>query len=172
MSVPTIILTIIVINIIYVSLSTVRLILVMKARRVLATFISMVEVFVYLMGLTIVLNNIDNPLNIVAYCVGWGSGVWLGIKIEEWMALGYSILQIVVDSGSTSLAVTLRERGFGVTSWLAEGKDGPRLVMQVLAKRANEKKLLKSINELAPKAFVISYEPRYFRGGFWTKRLR
>ncbi|WP_392392034.1 DUF2179 domain-containing protein [Paenibacillus senegalensis] len=157
---------------IYVSLSTVRLILVMKARRVLATFISMVEVFVYLMGLTIVLNNIDNPLNIVAYCVGWGSGVWLGIKIEEWMALGYSILQIVVDSGSTSLAVTLRERGFGVTSWLAEGKDGPRLVMQVLAKRANEKKLLKSINELAPKAFVISYEPRYFRGGFWTKRLR
>ncbi len=138
----------------------------------LATFISMVEVFVYLMGLTIVLNNIDNPLNIVAYCVGWGSGVWLGIKIEEWMALGYSILQIVVDSGSTSLAVTLRERGFGVTSWLAEGKDGPRLVMQVLAKRANEKKLLKSINELAPKAFVISYEPRYFRGGFWTKRLR
>lgn len=172
MSVLSMIITIIVINIVYVSLSTIRLILVMKARRVLATFISMVEVFIYLMGLTIVLNNIDNPLNIVAYCVGWGSGVWLGMKIEEWMALGYSILQIVVDSGSTSLAVTLRDRGFGVTSWLAEGKDGPRLVMQVLAKRANEKKLLKSINELAPKAFVISYEPRYFRGGFWTKRLK
>lgn len=144
----------------------------MKSRRALATAISMIEVFVYLMGLTIVLNNIENPLNIIAYCVGWGSGVWLGIKIEEWMALGYCTLQIVVDSGSTSLPVTLRERGYGVTSWLAEGKDGPRLVMQVLAKRNNEKKLLRTINELAPKAFVISYEPRFFRGGFWTKRLK
>jgi len=163
---------IIVMNIVYVSLFTIRIILVMKSRRFLASFISMFEVFVYLMGLNIVLNNIDKPLNLAAYCLGWGTGVWLGIKIEEWLALGYSTLQIVVDYESQTLPRLLREQGFGVTSWMAEGKDGPRLMMEVLTKRSQEKHLLKLIQDMAPKAFVISYEPRTFRGGFWTKRLR
>jgi uncharacterized protein YebE (UPF0316 family) len=165
------VLSIMVMNIIYVSLATVRIILVMKARRFLASFISMFEVFVYLMALTIVLSNIKEPMNLAAYCVGWGIGVWLGMKIEEWIALGYTILQIVVDYESTGLLDALREKGFGVTSWLAEGRDGPRLMMQVLAKRSQEKKLMRLIQDLAPKAFVISYEPRTFRGGFWTKGI-
>jgi uncharacterized protein YebE (UPF0316 family) len=159
-------------NIVYVSLFTIRIILVMKSRRVLASFISMIEVFVYLMSLTIVLNNIDKPLNLAAYCIGWGSGVWLGIKIEEWLALGYVTMQIVVDSSSSSLPLLLRDKGFGVTSWSAEGRDGSRVVMEVLAKRSLEKHLMRFIQEHAPKAFVISYEPRTFRGGFWTKRLK
>ncbi|MGW9127133.1 DUF2179 domain-containing protein [Paenibacillus chitinolyticus] len=165
------ILTIIVINIAYVSLSTIRMILVMKARRLLAASISTVEIFIYLMGLNIVLKNIDDPVNIIAYCVGWGAGVWLGIRIEGWLALGYTTLQIVVDYTETTLPDTLRTKGYGVTHWIAEGRDGPRLVMQVLAKRSLEKRLLSTLHELAPKAFVISYEPRFFRGGFWTRRL-
>jgi uncharacterized protein YebE (UPF0316 family) len=44
--------------------------------------------------------------------------------------------------------------------------------MEVLTKRSLEKHLLKLIQEIAPRAFVISYEPRAFRGGFWTKRLK
>ncbi|SFL43353.1 Uncharacterized protein YebE, UPF0316 family [Paenibacillus sp. 1_12] len=165
------ILTIVAMNMIYVSLFTVRIILVMKSRRILASFISIFEVFVYLMALNIVLNSIDEPVNLAAYCIGWGAGVWLGMQIEEWIALGYSMLQIVVDYESVKLPATLREKGFGVTSWVAEGKDGPRMVMQVLTKRNQEKRLLQVVEELAPKAFIISHEPRMFRGGFWTKRI-
>jgi len=167
-----IIFIIIVINLAYVSMFTVRLIFIMKGYRLLASGLSMVEVFIYLIGLTIVLDNIDKPINILAYCVGWGGGVYLGGKIEEWLALGYVTLQIVVDTDSSRVPVTLRERGFGVTSWLADGKDGQRVVMQVLAKRTQEKKLIRVLEEIAPKAFVISYEPRFLKGGFWTKRLR
>lgn len=167
-----IIAAIIIINVTYVTLYTVRLIFTMKAQRLLASILSIVEVFIYLVGLNIVLDNIDKPLNIIAYCFGFGLGVYLGSKIEEWLALGYVTLQIVVDSESTRLPLVLREKGYGVTSWLAEGRDGQRIVMQVLAKRNNEKKLYNLINETAPKAFIISYEPRYFKGGFWTKRIR
>lgn len=167
-----VVVTIVLMNVVYVSLFTIRIILVMKARRMLATLISMAEVFIYLMALNIVLKNIDEPINLAAYCIGWGAGVWLGIKIEEWLALGYTTLQIVVDHDANTLPITLRENGYGVTSWLAEGRDGPRLVMQVLAKRNQEKNLMKLIQEIAPKAFVISYEPRTFRGGFWTKVLK
>ncbi|MFD2672545.1 DUF2179 domain-containing protein [Marinicrinis sediminis] len=166
------ILTIVVINVVYVSVFTIRLIFVMKSYRTLASLLSMFEVLVYLVGLNIVLDNIDNPFNLAAYCIGFGAGVYMGSKIEEWLALGYITAQIVVDNESSKLIAVLREKGFGVTSWLADGKDGHRLVMQVLAKRSNEKKLLNTINEVAPKAFYISHEPRFFKGGFWTRRLR
>ncbi len=166
------ILTIFVINIVYVSLSTVRIIMVMKSMRLLASSISIVEIFIYLMGLNLVLEHIDKPLNLMAYCLGWGSGVFLGSKIEAWLAMGYVTLEIVVESSGTSLVSALREAGYGVTSWLAEGRDGPRLVMQVLAKRSNERLLLRTINQIAPKAFIITYEPRFLKGGFWAKRVR
>ncbi len=166
-----IILIIIVINIVYVSLFTLRMIFVMKGQKMLASLISMVEVFTYLIGLNIVLENIDKPINLIAYCLGWGSGVYLGSKIEEWLALGYITLQIVVDHSEINLPMVLREKGYGVTSWLADGRDGKRMVMHVLAKRSNEKKLLATIDQLAPKAFIISYDPRTFKGGFWVRHL-
>ncbi|WP_147532827.1 DUF2179 domain-containing protein [Bacillus marasmi] len=165
------ILTIIVINITYVSLFTIRLLFVMKGQNILASIISVFEVAIYLIGLNIVLDNIDKIQNLVAYCLGWGSGVYLGSKIEQWLALGYVTIQIVIDKNDVEVPFILREKGFGVTSWEAEGRDGNRLVMQVLAKRSNEKRLLKIIENRVPKAFVVSYEPRYFRGGFWTKKL-
>jgi|SRR5690625_2715757 len=159
------------INIAYVSIYTIRLIFTMKSYRLGASLLSIVEVFIYIIGLNIVLENIDQPLNIVAYCLGFSGGVYLGSKIEEWLALGYVTMQIVVDSESTSLPITLRDKGYGVTSWLADGKDGQRMVMQVLAKRNHEKKLYRTIEELSPRAFIISHEPRFFKGGFWTRRL-
>jgi uncharacterized protein YebE (UPF0316 family) len=171
MSPMSMIVTIIVINVVYVSLFTVRLMFVMKGQKVLASLLSVVEVFVYLIGLNIVLENIDKTYNLVAYCLGWGSGVYLGSKIEEWLALGYIAVQIIINKEEMNVPNVLREKGFGVTSWVGEGRDGNRIVMQVLAKRSNEKKLMDTIEKIAPSAFVISYEPRYFKGGFWTKRL-
>lgn len=168
---PSIILVIIGMNIVYVSLFTLRVILVIKGFKVLASILSMGEVFVYLMGLTIVLDNLDKPLNIAAYCVGWGLGVYIGSKIESYLALGYTVLEVIVDSVDFSLPDKIREQGYGVTSWLADGKDGKRLAMKVLAKRNNEQKLRKQVLLLAPKAFMISYEPTHFDGGFLLKRV-
>ncbi|QQE74956.1 DUF2179 domain-containing protein [Brevibacillus composti] len=167
-----IILIIIGINILYVSFFTLRMLMVIKGYRVLASLLAMVEVFVYLKGLAIVLDNLDNPINLAAYCFGWGTGVYLGSKIEERLALGYVTLQVIVDSVNSDLQIKLREQGFGVTSWVAEGRDGHRHVMQVLTKRSNEQKLWKLIYSIAPKAFVISFEPKQLKGGFWVNRLR
>ena len=120
----------------------------------------MVEVFIYLAGLNLVLNNLSEPIHMIAYCVGFGAGVYLGSCIEEYLALGYSVVQVIVDSMIVSLPDKLRTHGYGVTSWLADGKEGKRLVMQVLVKRRNEKRLMECIMDIAPRAFVISHEPR------------
>ena len=86
------------------------------------------------------------------------------------MALGYSVVQVIVDSMIVSLPdkapihmATASHPG------CADGKEGKRLVMQVLVKRRNEKRLMECIMDIAPRAFVISHEPRSLRGGFWSK---
>jgi uncharacterized protein YebE (UPF0316 family) len=164
-------LSIVAINIAYVSTFTLRLILVIKGRRGAASLLSMIEVFIYLAGLDLVLSNLSNPLHMIAYCVGFGLGVYTGSRIEEYLALGYSVVQVIADSMVSTLPDRLRAHGYGVTAWLADGRDGKRLVMQVLVKRSNEKKLLESITNIAPRAFIISHEPRMFKGGFWAKMI-
>jgi len=165
------ILIIIGINVVYVSMYTLRMIFVIKGQRLLASIISVVDIFIYMTGLGIVLKNLDNPWNLAAYCVGFGLGVYIGSRIEEYLALGYVTVQVTVDCVEIELPSKLREYGYGVTSWLADGKDGHRLMMQVLAKRSNERKLIHILDKLCPKAFVVSYEPKNFKGGFWINRM-
>lgn len=169
---PTMILLIVGINIAYVSLFTLRLILVIKGFRLAASLLSMVEVFIYLMGLTIVLDNLDDPLNLIAYCIGWGVGVYFGSVIEEKLALGYVLFEVVIDEIDFTVPQQIREAGYGVTSWLADGRDGKRIVMKVLTKRKKESELYRLITFLQPKAFIISYEPNHFQGGFLVKGMK
>ena len=165
------ILLIVVINITYVSLTTVRLILMIKGLRGFASLLSIVEVLVYITGLSIILANLNSVWNIAAYCVGYGIGVYVGSRIEEKLALGYITAQVIFDTVNNDIPQKLRQEGFGVTTWLGEGRDGPRLVMLVLAKRNRQKELLKLIDVVSPSAFVLFDEPQNFRGGFWTKRI-
>jgi len=165
------ILLIMVINITYVSLTTVRFILMIKGLREYASVLSVIEVFVYIMGLSIILKNLDSYWNIAAYCIGYGLGVYLGSRIEERLALGYITAEVIVDSVNDTFPQMLRNSGFGVTTWIGEGRDGKRLVMQVLAKRKRQKELLNLVDKLCPNAFVVFEEPKYFRGGFWASRL-
>ena len=159
------------INVVYVSIYTLRMIFVIKGQRILAAILSVVEIFVYMTGLGIVLKNLDNPWNLGAYCIGFGLGIYIGSVIEEYLALGYVTVQVTVDCVQAEIPSKIRSYGYGVTSWLADGKDGQRLMMQVLAKRSNERKLTQILNKLCPKAFVVSYEPKNFRGGFWINRM-
>jgi uncharacterized protein YebE (UPF0316 family) len=165
------ILLIIAINITYVSLTTVRLILMIKGLRELAACLSVAEVFVYITGLSIILTNLNSVWNIAAYCVGYGMGVYVGSRLEEKLALGYITAQVITNTVNNDFPDILRDKGFGVTSWLGEGRDGPRLVMLVLAKRNRQKELLKIIDSTCPAAFVLFDEPKNFRGGFWTKKI-
>jgi uncharacterized protein YebE (UPF0316 family) len=131
-----------------------------------------VEVGIYLTGLSIVLQNLNSPFNIAAYCVGYGAGILIGSRIEQALALGYLDIQIITDSVEQDLAGQLRAKGYGVTAWYGEGRDGLRLVLHVLAKRSDERKLMKALREICPNAFVISYEPKRFVGGFLARHVR
>lgn len=160
------------INVVYVSLSTIRMMLTMKGYQSAAPIISMIEVTIYVFGLGLVLDNLDNFWNILAYALGYGMGILVGMKIENKLALGYILVTAIVPDTAYGTANELRSRGYGVTSTRAQGREGDRHVLEILTPRANERMLYHEIEEMEPKAFVVSYEPKYINGGFWTKRMK
>ncbi|WP_210367237.1 DUF5698 domain-containing protein [Bacillus sp. REN3] len=163
---------ILIINIVYVSFFTIRMILTLKGQRYLAAGLSTVEVVIYVVGLGLVLENLNEIQNLIAYALGYGLGVIVGMKIEEKLALGYITVNVITKEYDRDLPKVLREKGYGVTNWAANGLEGDRMAMQILTPRKYELKLYQTIKELDPKAFIIAYEPKTIHGGFWVKTVR
>lgn len=163
---------ILLINVVYVSFFTIRMILTLKGYRYVAAFVSIFEVIIYILGLGLVLDNLNEIQNLIAYAVGYGIGVIVGMKIEEKLALGYIAVNVITTEYEKEFTKILRDQGYGVTSWEAYGREGGRLAMQILTPRKYELKLYKAIQDIDPKAFIISYEPKAIHGGFWVKSVR
>jgi uncharacterized protein YebE (UPF0316 family) len=163
---------ILIINIVYVSFFTIRMILTLKGQRYLAAFISTIEVVIYVVGLGLVLDNLNQIQNLIAYAVGYGIGVIVGMKIEEKLALGYITVNVITKEYDRDLPKELRSKGYGVTTWAANGLEGDRMALQILTPRKYELKLYQTIKELDPKAFIIAYEPKTIYGGFWVKSVK
>lgn len=165
-------LIILVINIVYVSLNTIRMILTMKGQYYMAAFISLFEIVMYVVGLGLVLTRLNEIQNVIAYALGFAIGIIVGMKIEEKLALGYITVNVITSDFTQNLPEMLRQRGYGVTHWTTHGRGGQRLMMEILTPRRWEKYLYQRVYELDPTAFLISHEPKAFHGGFWVKAIR
>lgn len=148
------------------------MILTLKGRRYIAAVVSTVEIVIYVVGLGLVLDNLNEIQNLIAYALGYGLGVIVGSVLEEKLALGYIVVNVTSSNPDIKFTQKIREKGFGVTSWFSYGMDGDRLSMQILTPRKYEISLYELIQSIDPKAFVISYEPKQIHGGFWVKQVR
>ncbi|WP_240376071.1 DUF2179 domain-containing protein [Bacillus piscicola] len=160
------------INIVYVSLFTLRMIFTLKGQRYFAGVLGIFEILIYVVGLGLVLDNLDNVFNLMAYAIGFGTGVIVGMKIEEKLALGYITVNVITKEYEPDIPNALRNKGYGVTNWVAYGREGERLMMEILTSRKSESDLYSTVKKLDPKAFIISHEPKAFFGGFWVKGIR
>ncbi|HYG58569.1 MAG TPA: DUF2179 domain-containing protein [Symbiobacteriaceae bacterium] len=156
---------------VYVAVTTVRWIILVRGQRLLAAAISFFELMLYVVALGMVVTQLHDPWRVGMYALGYATGVLAGGWAEERLAVGYTILQIITQPGSTLPAV-LRSAGLGVTVWPAEGREGVRMVLMAVTRRKLAAKILTLIEKEDPRAFVVQSEPQRFRGGFLLKYLK
>lgn len=158
-------------RIVDVSLSTVRIMLVVRGQRLLAAAIGFCEIAVWLTAASRVLQSVHEPVQFLAYCGGFAAGVYVGQRVEERMALGIAAVQVIPHRGEVAeaLADALREAGYGVTVLTGEGRSGPRKVLLVTARRKGIPQLIGTARAFDPEAFVTVLEARHALGG--TMRL-
>ena len=113
------VLAIFVINVAYVTFLTMRTILTLKGYRYTAAVVSFLEVLVYVVGLGMVMSSLDQIQNIFAYALGFSIGIIVGMKIEEKLALGYTVVNATSSEYELDLPRQLRDLGYGVTHYSA-----------------------------------------------------
>ncbi|AOY75831.1 DUF2179 domain-containing protein [Clostridium formicaceticum] len=155
-----------------VTLATIRMIMVVKGRRIQAALIGFVEITIYIMAIGKVLTELDNPVNVIAYALGFATGNYMGIFVEEKMALGSIIVQVISLGNSMHLVEKLREEGFGVTVVEGYGREGMQHLLNIMMQRKNLSKLYRIVDEHDRKAFVTITDARAIRGGYFTRFKR
>lgn len=166
------ILLILLLQLIYVPIYTLRTIFLVKNITLLASILGIAEMLIYVFGLSLVFGGDQNYVSMVVYAVGFGLGILLGTKLEQKIAIGYINVTVNTQEKNGNLIDTLRQNGFGVTLYTGEGRDSERYRMEILTKRNRENELIATVEKFEPNAFIISYEPRRFKGGFLLDRLR
>lgn len=148
-------------------LFTVREILMVRGRRVESSLLSLAETTVWFVAFCVVMGDLlSGPFDLTAgvkaaaFLTGWATGTFLGIEVEERMARGYATVQIISAERERELRERLLASDFPLTSIEARGKRGPRTIYQIVVPRRELSKLLRSIDEVDPKAFVTILETR------------
>lgn len=153
-----------------VSLSTVRTLMIVRGKGIIAGCIGFFEVIIYITALNKVVNNLDNPLNLLAYALGFATGNVAGSFIEEKLAIGLMTVQVITER--EDLCLLIRNMNFGVTVLEGKGKEGQKKVLMVSLPRKDLDSLLKVINENDSAAFVTVMDTRATKGGYFRRAIK
>ncbi len=153
-----------------VTLGTLRIVFISKGFKILAPILGFFEVFIWLLAMTKIFQNLDNWFYFIAYSAGFATGNYIGLLIEERLALGYINLRIITQVPGTALIKKLSNEGFGVTSIEANGSLGKVNIIYCVIKRSDYNQVTALIYEYNPKAFFTIEDIRFASKGVYPVR--
>lgn len=156
----------------YVPMLALRTICMVRKLSILTAVFGFLESVIYVFGLAIVFTGDQSILQMVVYAIGFSLGLIVGIQIENKIAIGYTSFLVNIKDRNDAFVEALREAGFGVTMFSGEGRDGARYRLDILTRRSREPEVFSLISAYEPDAFVLSYEPTRFRGGFMEQMMK
>ena len=155
-----------------VTLDTARIIYVSRGMKLLAAFIGFFEVLIWLVSITQIIQNLTNIIYYIAYAGGFAMGNYIGIYIEERMAIGTVVIRIITQKDAADLVSCLKNEGYGVTYIDAKGSMGAVKVVFSIIKRKDIKHVLKIVRKFNPLSFYTIEDIRSFREGVFRKKPR
>lgn len=120
-----------------VSIGTLRIIFVSKGLRLWAPILGFFEVSIWLMAISKVMANLTNPINYIAYALGFSMGNYIGMFIESRLAIGMVVVRIITKRDSQVLVAALRALRYSVTVADAEGNTGAVNIIFTVIKRSD-----------------------------------
>jgi len=145
-----------------VSVGTLRTISIVQGRTKIAFFLAFIETSVWLLVLSAVLPQVmHTPILGVFYAFGFATGNVVGIMAEKRLAMGYTNFRVITTKFAREITSSLREKGFAVTTFEGEGKDGKVTEIYVASERKNLPTLVKLVKEIEPDAFYIAEQAGY-----------
>ena len=157
-------------GLVYVSLGTLRIIFVARGRRFLSPLLGFFEVAVWLIAISQVIGSVSNIAAYFAYAAGFAVGNYVGILLEEKMALGVLVIRIIVTSCDDIIRCKLAESGFGATCVDGKGSKGDVKLIYTIVRRKDLEQVTKIIEESHTNAFYSIEDARSVTEGVFPGR--
>jgi uncharacterized protein YebE (UPF0316 family) len=149
------------------SLDTIRVLFVFRGKKSLAWVLGFFQSLLFVIAITSVLANLDNPFNIIGYAAGFATGNVVGMLIENRLAVGHIHMTVFSPYSGPRIVDALRKSGYGVTEVSGRGRNGMVSVLHIAVLRKNVMDVETIVLEMDKDAFITAEDVRPIRRGFW-----
>lgn len=146
---------------------TFHLLVVVRGYKILSTVLISLHALLFVFVLGSVFNQFDNPLNVLAYAAGVGSGNLLGIFLEGKLAIGYAEVRIISTGIDNPVASSLRDHGYAATETVGKGARGPVHVTVCIVRRREIPRIQDLVLTYDPHCFITIESIRPLRKRVW-----
>ncbi len=115
--------------------------------------LGLVEAAIWLFAVGQVFQNLSNVSCSIAYAAGFTVGNYLGVLLEQKVAVGSVLLRVITRRDAVELVQSLAAVGFGVTRVNALGSTGPVQVVLTVVKRKELGRVVALIKGFDPGVF-------------------
>lgn len=136
-----------------VTIGTIRIVMVSKGQKIWAPILGFFEVLIWLVAISKIFENLDNWICYIAYGAGFATGNYIGLIIEERLALGIVKIQIITRKSANELIANLKNAGYGITHHQAKGSTEDVSIIYSIIKRSEIQKVESIVKSTNPKAF-------------------
>jgi uncharacterized protein YebE (UPF0316 family) len=136
-----------------VTICTIRIIVLSRGLKVLAAALGSIEITIWLFAIGQIMRNLSDPFCYLAFAAGFTLGNYLGVVIEERLALGTIMVRLITPRNPAMLIERLRQGEYGVTSLPAAGVNGPVNVVLTVVPRKELKTVTNLLHAFDPHAF-------------------
>jgi len=153
-----------------VTIGTIRIVMVSKGQKYWAPILGFFEVFIWLVAITRIIQNLDNWLCYFAYAGGFATGNYIGLIIEEKMAIGIVKIQIFTRKESKELIENLKNAGYGITHHEAQGGSEKVNIVYSIINRNEIQKVEEIVKSTNPKAFYSIEDVKSVSHGIFPEK--
>jgi uncharacterized protein YebE (UPF0316 family) len=136
-----------------VTLCTLRIIFVSRGMKALASGLGFFEITIWLFAIGQIMRNLTDIGCFMGFAAGFTCGNYLGIIIENKLALGTLVIRTITSKDATELIHGFRAAHYGVTRIDGQGATGP---VQMVFTVVQRKELANAV------AIIKGFDPRAF----------
>lgn len=152
-----------------VTMATLRHIFISKGFRKIVPILGFFEVLIWLIAMRQVFSHLNNAACFIAWAAGFSAGTYLGMFIEERLAIGTQIIRVITNENVAELTEAMKLHHQGITIVDGQGAKGPVKLIFMIVRRANKKQVLDIVHQYTPHAFYSIEDVKSFKHGVFTE---
>jgi len=134
-------------------LGTIRIVFISRGDKWISPILGFIEIIIWVIVIRQILHNLSNVVGYIAYAGGFATGNFIGLILEERIALGKRVVQIITQKEASKLIKFLNRKGYGVTNIPAQGARGNVNVIYTIINRSDLDRVIGLVERINPGAF-------------------